>query len=295
MLETAMGAPSRADATTDKSVWGRLSVAGARPVVASGLKAPAGGFSSDARLQVNTLTAQFGTPVYRSDTTRLDATFGFGARNTQLSPNRKKDPDLNTFSASLGANLVHRAPADIDLRLGAQLYGGGSVLKGPGMGRLGRDFEEKFKHFGMGVRAEASRDFAIGRGVVVTPLAGIGASTAWAKQSNTGTDNNSAVSAWASARLAYNHAMQTGRSASFWVEPTYIGQLKRSNTITAAFYDVKFDVTSRLPRDRVGVRLGMELPVGKLASFQASMSRFWGVGNSRQQDGALNLGYVHRF
>ncbi|MFA4912862.1 MAG: autotransporter domain-containing protein [Burkholderiaceae bacterium] len=295
MVETAMGPAMRSGAADGKGVWGRMSLAGARPMVTTGLKTPAGSFTNDSRLQANTLTAQFGMPAFSNATTRLDATIGLGGRTMQLSPNRKNDPDLKTYSVAVGGILQHRAPADIDLRLGAQISGGGSVLKGPGMDAAGRDFEQKFKHIGLGLRAEASRDFAVGRGVVVTPLLGVGASTAWVRQNNASTDNNNSASVWASTRLAYNHAMQTGRTASFWVEPTYIAQLKRSTTITTQFNDIKLDITSRLPRDRVGVRLGMDLPMGKQASFQASLSRFWGVGSSRQQDGVLNLGYVHRF
>ena len=294
MLETAMGPAARSSMMGSKEAWGRMNVAGARPVAGTGLKAPVGA-SNNTRLESRTFTAQFGMPVYTSDTTRLDATIGFGSRITQLAPLRKREPDLKTFSASIGANLQHRAPSDIDLRLGAQISGGSSTLKGAGTGPFGSAFEKKFNHFGLGLRAEVSRDFAVGSSVVVTPLLGAGVSTARVKERNASTSNNSAASVWMATRVAYNHAMQTGRSASVWVEPTYISQLKRSTTMSAQLDDTKFDVTSRLPRDRMGVRLGMDMPVGKQASFQASLSQFWGVGSARQKDGALQLGYTHRF
>lgn len=293
MIETAMG-PARSPMPADKDVWGRIHLSGARPVVATGLKAPIGAVDNS-RLSSNTFVAQFGMPIYTNATTRLDATIGLGGRSTQLSPARKREPDLRTYSGAMGITLQHHAPSDLDLRLGAQLSGGGSELKGGDARPFGRDYEKKFRHVGLGLRAEVSRSLAAGRAVVVTPLFGAGASTAWVRQGRGSSDNNSAASLWVSTRVAYNHALQSGRSASFWIEPTYIGQLKRSTTITAQLSDAKFDLTSRLPRDRMGMRVGIDMPLGKQASFQASLSRFWGVGDSRQKEGSLQLGYAHRF
>ncbi len=295
MIETAMRASLQSSLSQDDAIWGRISGHTDQPTTKTSVKLPTGGLSMDARLSNNMTTAQFGLSVYTNERTRVDATLGFGVSGTRLAGARKRDPELTTSSGSVGAIIQHRAPQDIDLRLGVQLSGGSSELKGGGIGAFGRNFERKFQHLGLGMRAEASRDFAFGQRVVITPLAGLGVSSAWVKQRGESFVANQAASAWVSTRIAYNHAMQSGRRASYWVEPTYVSQLKRSTKSTVAFEDTQYDVNFRLPRDRMGVRMGVEVPVGKQAFFEASVSRFWGVGSSSQKQGNAQLGYTHRF
>lgn len=292
MLSTAMDTPF--DLNPERAFWGRANIGATRKQIETSAKIGLQPTNGKSDIETKSLVAQFGLPVYTNGNTRVDATFGLGSNLMRPKDGGRRGPELFTYQASVGANLMHRAPGDIDLRLGTQLFGGSTELKG---GRKAdfRRFKQDFSHVGLGLRGEVSRDFPIGRGFVVTPLVGLGVTTAWVNPRGGSKSSHTSASTWVSTRLAYNQAMQSGRSASFWIEPTYINQFKRSTTSKLAFADGTLDVTSRLPRDQVGARIGMELPVGKLGSFQASLGQFWTLDKGSQRAGNLQLGYAHRF
>ena len=293
MLATAMGSGLRLGESVEHGLWVRASRTDRRPTADTTLRSRFGQLSTTSRLDQSLMSAQIGTPIYGSGNTRVDATLGMGGSRTEVS-GRARDTQLNTYAASLGLILEHRMAVGLDLRLGTQIMGGTSELKGAGQGKNKGDFKQKFKHQGIGLRAEAGWGLPLSSRLTATPLIGMSANLVRVKQNKIKTEDHTTGQLWAGTRLAYQHDMQNGRTTSLWVEPTYISQVSRTTTVDAKLAGLNFSADSRLPRSSMGARIGADIAVGKQGSIEAGVSRFWAVGSDRHSESAVHLGYVHR-
>lgn len=293
MLENAMGPGLRLREPIDSGVWTSMNWGIAKPDVTNTLRSSVGTLSNTARLERSLFNLQVGTPIYTGDSTRIDATVGLGSSTTKISESARK-PELRSVVGNLGLVLEHRTHIGLDLRLGTQISGGSSELKAPGQGAYQKGFKQKFKHQGLGLRAEAGWAMSVGSGLTITPLVGMSGNIVRVKQTKAKTEQHTGGSMWAATRVAYLHDMDSGRTSSFWVQPTYIKGLKNKTTFDGKLAGLNYDISSRLPGDKLGARVGASISIGKQGLLDIGYSRFWSAGKAKQAEASLTLGYVHR-
>ncbi len=294
LMETAMGPGLRLGEPEGKALWFRLSGTDMRYDSRATMRSRAGQLSDSARLDQKLATAVIGGTLYANHSTRLDATFGMSVNDGRVQGNGP-DPKLTSYSGSVGLILEHRTPIGLDLRLGTHVLAGVNELKEPCQDRNHCGLKEKFMHKAMGIRAEAAWGLPVGNSFMVTPRLGVSTNMARIRQNDIKNENHHNTAVSAATRLAYMHQMKNGRAASFWAEPAYVAQFKRTTHINSTFAGLNFKVSNRLPGDSAGVRFGSELPVGRNGSVSVNVSRFWGLNSNRQSENSANFSYAHRF